>query len=208
MVSRVERLETTLDEVDAMVVVIGPGWRGAEDERRRPRLEDPEDYVRREVEAALNRGIPTIPVLVRDAVMSRVFLPEALKPLGRVQAVELSDGRWRADIDELEEVLSNAVRPWRSRRRCCDAKEGEDLALLLIQAEPRLCESEESGFALYHVGRTAAQTIYSLDSSISTVTDPSVPGVTSATSTSRPPMRTVRATSPSPATTSSMVEPR
>ena len=53
-----------------LVAVIGQGWLTASDERGR-RLDDPDDFVRLELAAVLERDIRVIPVLVEDAVMPR-----------------------------------------------------------------------------------------------------------------------------------------
>ena len=46
------------------------------------RLNDPDDYVQIEIESALGRGIPAIPLLVRGAVMPvEADLPENLREL-------------------------------------------------------------------------------------------------------------------------------
>lgn len=70
------------------------------------RIDDPEDYHRLEVEAALKRGIRVIPVLVQRATMPAASeLPETLKTLARRHALELSDTRWTFDVDRLSEIL-------------------------------------------------------------------------------------------------------
>jgi hypothetical protein len=76
-------LSERLGQCDAVLVVIGPKWLttcapGAPERR----LDDPHDFVRSEVAAALARQIPVIPLLVGGAVMPREDeLPDALKPL-------------------------------------------------------------------------------------------------------------------------------
>ena len=66
----------------AMLVVIGRQWLGATDEGGRPRLELPGDFVRIEIEEALARDIPVIPVLVQNASMPQEHeLPPSLAPL-------------------------------------------------------------------------------------------------------------------------------
>src|SRR5262245_26395811 len=65
-----------------LLVVIGPQWLEATGPAGNRRLDDPEDYVRVEIETALRRGIPVIPVLVQGAAMPRVEqLPLPLQPL-------------------------------------------------------------------------------------------------------------------------------
>ena len=69
-----------------LLAVIGPAWLTAADERGRRRLDDPDDIVRLEIEAALSRGVRVIPILVEGAVMpTRQDLPESLAGLGPPQ---------------------------------------------------------------------------------------------------------------------------
>jgi TIR domain-containing protein len=56
-----------LDESDIVLVIVGPGWIGPDNERRR--LASPADPVRIEIETALRKDKPLIPVLVSRAVM-------------------------------------------------------------------------------------------------------------------------------------------
>ena len=66
-----------------LLAIIGPTWLTAADERGRRRLDDPDDIVRLEIEAALARGVRVIPILVEGAVMpAREDLPESLAGSG------------------------------------------------------------------------------------------------------------------------------
>src|SRR5262249_23185061 len=56
-------LEYELTGCDVVLVVIGDDWFTATDEQGRLRLENKNDFVRAEVELALARQIPIIPVL-------------------------------------------------------------------------------------------------------------------------------------------------
>jgi hypothetical protein len=106
----VERLEEGVGHCDVLLVLIGPGWLGAEDAEGARRLDDPEDFARIEIMAALNRDIRVIPVLVGRAVMpSARDLPTGLMPLARRQALELSDLRFRTDTDRLIEVIEEEL---------------------------------------------------------------------------------------------------
>jgi hypothetical protein len=106
----VERLEDGVGHCDVLLVLIGPGWLGAEDAEGARRLDDPEDFARIEILAALNRDIRVIPVLVGGAVMPTARdLPQALMPLARRQALEVSDLRFRADTDRLIEVIEEEL---------------------------------------------------------------------------------------------------
>src|SRR5207247_2365741 len=65
----VERIETSVASVDALVAVIGRDWLTAADAEGRRRLDNPEDFVRLEIASALSRNIRVIPVLVEGARM-------------------------------------------------------------------------------------------------------------------------------------------
>jgi hypothetical protein len=51
-----------------LLAVIGPNWLTAADERGRRRLDNPGDFVRLEIEAALARDVRVIPILGEGAV--------------------------------------------------------------------------------------------------------------------------------------------
>ena len=87
---------------DVLVAVIGSTWLGVTDEAGKRRLQSPHDFVRLEIEAALDRGVPVVPVLVHGAeVPDPAELPASLSRLARFNALELTRGHWRADVDRL-----------------------------------------------------------------------------------------------------------
>src|SRR5436190_1612320 len=51
----VKRIHEAVAACQVLLVVIGPEWATVEDEQGRARLDDPEDFVRLEVETALRR---------------------------------------------------------------------------------------------------------------------------------------------------------
>src|SRR6516165_7093616 len=62
-------LERAVAECQVFIAILGPNWITAADSDGRRRLDDPADYVRLEVAAALTRNIPVVPVLVGGATM-------------------------------------------------------------------------------------------------------------------------------------------
>ena len=75
-------LQTQLQNCQIVLVVIGPNWILAGDEQGNRRLDQQEDLVRLEIEIALGRKIPLIPLLVDEAKMpTQKELPESLKDL-------------------------------------------------------------------------------------------------------------------------------
>ena len=99
-------IEEGVTKCGVLLVVIGPEWLEAKDERGARRLNDSSDFVRIETASALRRDIPVIPVLVRGAKMpSAEQLPEDLKELAYRNCIELAHARWRSDIQLLIEAL-------------------------------------------------------------------------------------------------------
>ena len=106
----VQVLEQSLKETAAALVVIGRRWVDIRDAADRRRLDDPADFVRREVEAALGRDIPVVPVLVQGARLPRAEdLPAALVPLVTRQAATLDHDEFHADAERLCDRLAPLV---------------------------------------------------------------------------------------------------
>ena len=86
-----------------LLVVIGPGWLDVRGEDGGRRIDDPDDFVRLEVSAAITAGTVIIPVLVNGApVPPAEGLPEELRPLLDRQAVRIrSDPDSHADMRRL-----------------------------------------------------------------------------------------------------------
>ena len=73
-------LDLMVSECQILLAVIGTDWLTVEGRNGKPRLQDPTDFVRIEIESALERNIPIIPLLVSGAVMpSKEDLPRSLK---------------------------------------------------------------------------------------------------------------------------------
>jgi hypothetical protein len=111
-----EVLSERVGKCDALLAVIGKHWVLSADAENRRRLDDPKDFVRIEIEAALNRDVPVIPVLVDGAAMPHPEdLPDSLKKLIRRQAVEISHARFDSDAERLTEALSQIEEETRRR---------------------------------------------------------------------------------------------
>jgi hypothetical protein len=103
-------LHTSLQETAAMLVIIGPRWTSLAGDDGVRRLDDPHDFVRLEVEAALGRNIPVVPVLVQGAAMPRrEELPASLAPLVRRQAATLDHAEFHDDAERLADQLAAAL---------------------------------------------------------------------------------------------------
>jgi tetratricopeptide (TPR) repeat protein len=105
-------LETILAQCVVELVLIGPRWLEISDAKGR-RLDDPEDFVRLEVERGLSRDILVIPLLVTGATMpSADQLPPGLAELVRRNAVPVrSDPDFHKDMGRLIRQLEGYVPP-------------------------------------------------------------------------------------------------
>ncbi len=102
----VEVITTAVASCDVLLALIGDEWLTITDEHGRRRLDDPDDFVRLEIEAALLRKVRVIPILVGGASMPRADeLPDSLSKLVRRQALELSPSRFEFDTSRLLKVL-------------------------------------------------------------------------------------------------------
>jgi hypothetical protein len=100
-----EHLESALLECDVCLAIIGRGW-------LTPRLLNPRDFVRLELERALQRQIPLIPVLVERANLpTESELPESLRQLVRRQGIRVDSGSdFDAHVARLVSAISEIMR--------------------------------------------------------------------------------------------------
>ena len=106
----VQAIEARLAECRVMLAVIGREWVDLHNSSGARRLDEPYDFVRLEIAAALARpGVLVVPVLVEGATMPGASdLPDNLRPLARRHAVSVRDETWDADVERLIEVIENA----------------------------------------------------------------------------------------------------
>jgi hypothetical protein len=117
----VKVLADQVAKCDVVLTVIGKGWIDARDETDARRLDNPEDFVRIEIESALRQDKRVIPVLVGDAPMpNSKDLPDELKPLARRNAVRLTHERFRADADGLIKALERALEQAEGQRKALE----------------------------------------------------------------------------------------
>jgi hypothetical protein len=95
---------------EVLLAVIGPKWSAARNEDGTRRLDDPNDFVRLEIEAALERDVRVIPVLVDGAPIPKASeLPETLQSLVRRNAIHIAHDRFAADATGLVAALKRAT---------------------------------------------------------------------------------------------------
>ena len=97
-----ETIRRAVASCDVLIAVIGRGWLDARDENGRRRLDDPDDFVRHEIESALAEGVVVVPAPVQGAgIPASNALPPSLSDLSRRQGFELSDAGWQDDVSRL-----------------------------------------------------------------------------------------------------------
>jgi hypothetical protein len=106
----VEVIRSAVGSSDVLLALIGAQWLTMTDEHGRRRLDNPDDFVRLEIEAALARNVRVIPILVSGARMPRGDeLPPSLAELVHRQALELSHSRFDTDTSRLLNVLDTTL---------------------------------------------------------------------------------------------------
>ncbi len=100
-------LEDAVEKATVVLAVIGPRWSGTASTR----LNDPRDFVRIEISAALRRNIPVVPVLVSGASMpTESELPEELISLVYRHAIHVRpDPDFHNDVDRLIKGISRLL---------------------------------------------------------------------------------------------------
>jgi len=109
-------IERNLQSCAVVLVVIGRDWLSLSDGRGGRRIDDPGDYPRMEVAAALRRGIRVIPVLVGNAILPQAQeLPADIAGLADRQVIRISRERFEADVRQLVAAVAQEVpgRSWR-----------------------------------------------------------------------------------------------
>jgi hypothetical protein len=103
----VKVLQQTVASCDVLLAVIGQHWAGQNGEAGSSRLSDPEDFVSREISAALERQtVRVVPILVGGARMPRTNeLPERLSALSNRHSFPLPDIGFQQTLSRLIESI-------------------------------------------------------------------------------------------------------
>ena len=96
-------LDQTVSKCQILLAVIGEDWLTVKNQEGQLRLQDPADFVRIEIESALKRNIPVIPLLVACVKMpSKDDLPDSLQELAFRNATQIRpEPDFHNDIERL-----------------------------------------------------------------------------------------------------------
>lgn len=102
-----EVIAQRLGDCQAVIVVIGRSWLLSKKAGAPPRLHEPDDFVRLEIEFALGRKLLLVPALVgKSSMPDAAQLPKSLQPLARRNALPVRpDPDFHRDMDRLIDAL-------------------------------------------------------------------------------------------------------
>lgn len=145
------RIQQAVDACQVMIVVIGPDWATVTGKDGKQRLANPNDWVRKEVEGALARGIPIIPLLIEDTRLPAAdALPESLKPLRQYNSAPAHSAPYfQFDMKQLTESLEKIIeKPNRSQSNTSASGLVRRRGRLRLNGAQRqqLCETLKSAF--------------------------------------------------------------
>ena len=102
-------IEERVAACDALVVLIGNNWLNAADAQGKRKLDQPYDYVRTEIGAALRQRKLVIPALVDGATLPQASeLPAEIAALRSRNSLEISERHFAADVQRIIEALDPA----------------------------------------------------------------------------------------------------
>lgn len=108
------KIRAEVESCDVALVLIGKAWLSAVDYAGGRRLDNPRDFVRLEIEAALTKQVPIIPLLFEGARMPHEEeLPDAIRDLSRRNALDIPDSRegWARAVEKLRDSIVRTMRP-------------------------------------------------------------------------------------------------
>lgn len=126
-----EKIENAVGHCDVLIAMIGKQWLNIKNAQGQRRLDDPNDFVRLEILAALSRNIYVIPVLIDGASMpSSTELPKGLSALCERNGIEVRHRQFNDDanrlVDGLKSVLSRSQSSTQPRIRAVNQKPGRE----------------------------------------------------------------------------------
>jgi hypothetical protein len=139
----VEYIDEQVAASDIVLVVIGRHWLSATDKYGRRRLDNPEDFVRVEIEAALKQQKHVVPILVHGAPMPiSTELPEKMQPLARRNAFFTTPTGFKAETGRLSASLQKTLAMLDEKRVAAAAAERAEQALLAEREAREAAERE------------------------------------------------------------------
>ncbi|HUY77794.1 MAG TPA: toll/interleukin-1 receptor domain-containing protein, partial [Ktedonobacterales bacterium] len=107
-----ELIEQSISQCGAAIAIIGSKWLTLTGDDGQPRLSNPNDMVRFELEAALRRKIPILPILINDAKMPHPdAVPQSLREICFLQDHHVhSNDQFDREVSEVIQFLIEKLR--------------------------------------------------------------------------------------------------
>lgn len=98
-----EHIQSVVQQCSVFLVVINHGWMGERVDQGERRIDDPNDFIRIEIESALQRKIPVIPLLIEGTTIPLAeSLPSTLKELRHRNGMRINiDPHFHMDMERL-----------------------------------------------------------------------------------------------------------
>jgi len=113
-----ETITSALQQTDVLLAVVGPQWLDVRDDAGGRRLDNPEDWVRVELETARRLGCKVVPVLAGGARHPRAAdLPDGLAWLAETHSLRVTPDRFDSDIEGLVRQLRGRLEEVAAERR-------------------------------------------------------------------------------------------
>lgn len=107
-------LRDAVEKCHVLLPIIGPRWLDTCDEQGNRRLNNKDDWVRIELAAALQRGIPLVPILVGNAAFPKAAeLPKDIKELVDYNGLFVRHESFDSDINKLIRHIKALDLPFR-----------------------------------------------------------------------------------------------
>jgi hypothetical protein len=107
-------IEDEVARCDVLIAMIGHDWVSIKGPDRQRRLDNPADFVRLEISAALKRDVSVIPTLVQGAQMPRSDkLPDDISALAGRNGIQLRDDSWASGVAQLVKAIESLAGPQR-----------------------------------------------------------------------------------------------
>lgn len=101
-----EKLETGVKDCKAFVMVVGSYWADESDKGGFKRLQNEDDWVRKEIEWAIQQNKIIIPVLLGvDGLPSKDKFPNSIQAVYPLQYLKINPALFEKEVKELLEVL-------------------------------------------------------------------------------------------------------
>jgi Flp pilus assembly protein TadD len=105
-----DEIRLALESSSVLVALIGRRWSTCVEATGRRRLDDPDDFIVREIAYAFERKVLVVPVLVQGAqIPSSEELPPPIARLRECQFSEIRDSSWSSDFNRFARSLAERL---------------------------------------------------------------------------------------------------